>query len=110
MSYQYNAVYYRNDNYASVEEAKNQCALYSWHETFGYSATMDAFHNAIDLMKCYDPTAVNDMTFIFTIDKVTFPEMNYKEVFELLHCSYDNFNDGKHKMLEKGTKLTVEIC
>jgi hypothetical protein len=110
MSYQYNAVYYKKSNYSSAEEAKKHNALYSWHQTFGYSATMDAFMNAIDMMKCYDHTSVDEMAFIFTIDKVKFPEMAYREVFELLHCSYDNFNDGKNKMLEKGTKLTVEIC
>jgi len=110
MSYQYNAVYYKKSNYSSAEEANKHNALYSWHETFSYSATMDSFCNAIDLLKCYDYTAVDEMAFIFTIDKVTFPEMTYKEVFDLLHSSYNNFNDGKHKMLEKGTKQTVEIC
>lgn len=109
MSYQYDAVYYRNSNYSSIEEAREKCALYVWHTTYGYSATMDAFINAIDMMKCYDPTVVDEFTFVFTIDKVKFPPMSYKQVLELFNASYDNFNDGKHKMLEKGTKLTVEI-
>jgi hypothetical protein len=71
---------------------------------------MDAFTNCIDMLQCYDPTIADEFTFIFTIDKVTFPEMNHHEVFDLLDASYDNFNDGKHKMLEKGIKQTVEIC
>lgn len=71
---------------------------------------MDSFCNSIDMLKCYDPSIVDEFVFIFTIDKVKFPEMTYKEVFELLHQSYDNFNDGKSKMLEKGTRLTVELC
>ena len=109
MSYQYDATYYKNSNYSTAEEAKAQRALYVWLTTYGYSATMDAFINSIDMLKCYDPTVVEDFTFEFTIDKVKFPAMNYREVFELLHASYDNFSDGKHKMLDKGTKQTVTI-
>ena len=110
MSYQYNAVYYRKSQYSSPEEAKRVNALFSWHTTYCYSNTMDSFFNSIDMLKCYDPSIVDEFVFIFTIDKVRFPEMTYREVFELLHQSYDNFNDGKNKILEKGTKLTVELC
>jgi hypothetical protein len=110
MSYQYDATYFNTSHYSTAEEAKAQRALYVWHTTYGYSATMDAFINSIDMLKCYDPTVVDEFTFQFTIDKVKFPPMSYKEVLDLFHASYDNFDDGKHKMLEKGEKQFTYIC
>jgi hypothetical protein len=101
MSHTYNAVYFRNTNYASAEEAEKGKALRHWEETYGYSSTMDAFTNTIRMMESYDPSAVQEFTFIWTIDDVTFPEMNVDESFDLLDASYDSFK-GHEEVLEKG--------
>lgn len=88
MSHEYNAVYYRKSQYSSVEEAKKANALFNWHTTYGYTTTMDSFSNVVTALKCYDPDLVNEFVFLFTIDGIKYPEMDYKLVFELLHNSY----------------------
>jgi hypothetical protein len=103
MSETYNAVFYRNSNYSSAEEAKQKHALYAWEETYGYGSTMDAFLNSLDLLHCYDNTAIDEFRFIWTIDDVTFPEMDHIQSRELLNASYDGFS--KHKdVLSTGKK------
>lgn len=103
MSDTYNAVFYKNSNYSSVEEAKQVNALHGWEETYGYGSTMDAFTNVVSIMVCYDPKMIEEFTFIWTIDGYTFPEMNCTQTFDLLNASYDGFKNHKD-VLATGTK------
>jgi hypothetical protein len=52
---------------------------------------MDVFINATDLLKNYDPSAIKEFTFVWTIDGVIFPEMDYHKSFDLLNASYSGF-------------------
>ena len=93
MSYQYDAVFYRNGNYSSKEDAKVHMALHHWETTYGYSATMDAFNNSIDLLNCYDSSAIEEFRFIWTIDDIEYPEMDHRESRDLLDKSYAYFGN-----------------
>jgi hypothetical protein len=105
MSYKYQAVYYRNTHYTSAEEAKQGKALKHWEETYGYSSTMDAFTNAVDLMNAYDPTIIKEFTFIWTIDNVVFPERDAIDSYFLLKASYDYFIKEGLDVLKTGTEI-----
>lgn len=95
MSEKYEANFYRSSNYASAQEANERCAMYGFETTYGYTATMDSFLNSLDLLNCYDNTAIEEFRFIWTIDDVTFPEMDHRESRDLLNASDDYFS--KHE-------------
>jgi hypothetical protein len=92
MSEQYQAVYYRNSQYSSYEEAYKNGGVYHWEETYGYSATTDAFINAVGMLSCLDKDAIKEFRFIWTIDGVRHPETDYRGSQQLLEDSYDYFS------------------
>ena len=54
MSEEYNALYYRADQYKTLEQAKKGQAVWSWETTYGYSATADAIVNAKHMLLAVD--------------------------------------------------------
>lgn len=106
MSEHYEARYYRNSQYSSYEEAFKNGAVYNWEDTYGYSATKDAFVNAINMISCFDKDAINEFRFIWTIDGVRYPETNHVGSQELLDASYDYFSqDVKFKSKNESFSL-----
>ena len=106
MSESYNASYYRNSQYASYEEAYKNGGVFHWEETYGYSATMDSFTNAIEMLSCFDKQAIREFRFIWKIDGVLFPEMNFTESHDLLNASYDYFSK-KPEVLESAKQSLI---
>jgi hypothetical protein len=91
MSEKYTAIYYRNSQYSDIETAIKNGAVYLWEVTYGYSATVDAFINAVSMLKCFDSSALSEFRFVWTIDGVKFPETDHVGSFDLLHASYNYF-------------------
>ena len=54
MSEEYNALYYRADQYKSLEQAQKAQAVWRWEVTYGYSATADAIVNAKHMLLAVD--------------------------------------------------------
>lgn len=106
MSELYKAVYYRNSQYSSYEDAYKNGGLYNWEETYGYSATMDSFVNAIGILSCFDKDAIKEFRFIWTIDGVRHPETDYRGSQQLIEDSYDYFS-GTEKSESTNQSLTL---
>lgn len=54
MSEEYNALYYRVDQYKTFAQAQKAQALWGWEVTYGFSATADAIVNAKRILLAVD--------------------------------------------------------
>jgi hypothetical protein len=103
MSHQYNAVYYCPSQYSSLEEATKVRGVSHWCSTYGYSSTMDSMVNIAGALSRVDPELMKDLRFVWTIDGVTFPEMNMADSYVLLDQSANEFRDHQN-VLSTGKK------
>jgi hypothetical protein len=95
MSHEYECRFYRTTNHSCVEDAEKHGMVTNWETTYGYSTTMDAFTNAINLLGNYDPSLINEYAFIWTIDGVEFPAIHYAISIDLLDASANYFETEK---------------
>ena len=95
MSEHYNAKFYRNSQYSSIEDAEKNGAVSHWETTYGYSGTMDCLTNVRIVLDRYDNTLLKEYRFVWNIDGVKFPEMTYGQTIDLIDASDDYFDNGK---------------
>jgi hypothetical protein len=112
MSEVYEGKFYRTTHHSSIEDAEKHGMVSVWETTYGYPATRDAFTNVIRLLSIYDPTLIKEYKFVWTIDGVKFPEMDYADSINLFDASYGYFQSGKLKQfinLNKKEKEPMQI-
>lgn len=95
MSEHYDAKFYRTAHYSCIEDAEKNGATSYWETTYGYTCTMDSLMNARKVLDRYDPSLINEYKFVWIIDGVKFPEMNYGQTIDLIDASDDYFASNK---------------